>query len=322
MGSIIIHGLFCQALSSLAFCLKILKIYGEYMNNCFKRLHVSSSIVFNTMLLFITFSTDNPLFLIGVFTGCILVFYLSYNLKKLARGLIVFLPFFLVTMLINFLFIQQGSTILFSLGGRNFTLEALVYAVVLSSKLLLVIYIFQMLGIMVDSDKAVSFFSSIMPKSTLTLMIALKLFPLMKKRIDSLKEIYSIRGLDFEGKSIKYKLLAYKPVLSVLLEDSLEKSFDIGEAVFTRGFLSSKRTVYDRQSLNSYDWVLSVASIMIVMVYVAINMFGFYNGSIYSDKLNNYILNKGVHIVWILFVMLYGELIYINRKLVVKDELY
>jgi energy-coupling factor transport system permease protein len=175
---------------------------------------------------------------------------------------------------------------------------------------------------MMDSDRAVSYFSSIMPKSTLTFMLALKLFPLMKKRISALREIYSIRGVEFEGKNIKDKVSAYKPVLSVLLEDSLEKSFDIGEAVFVRGFLSAKRTVYDRQIMNQYDWLLSVTCFIIILVYLGMISLGITSYDFYTDGLINAVFSTGVFIVIALFALLYGELTFIRKRLVVKDELY
>ena len=322
MGIIITKRLLFQALRSLVFYLKIFKICGEEMKNCFKGLHVMSSIVFNIMLLIITFTTENPIILLGILACCFLVFHFSRNIKKLLNGFIVFIPFFIITVVINLLFVQQGRIILFTLGSRHFTLEALMYAVILSFKLLLVIYIFQMLGIMLDSDRAVSYFSSVMPKSTLTFMIALKLFPLMKKRISALREIYSIRGVDFQGKSIKDKVLSYKPVLSVLLEDSLEKSFDIGEAVFVRGFLSSKRTVYDKQNMKTYDWLLSATCFIIVLVYIVMIILGILSCDFYTDDLIKAVFNKGVVIVVVLFALLYGELTFIRKRLVVNDELY
>jgi energy-coupling factor transport system permease protein len=274
------------------------------------------------MLLIITFTTENPIILLGILAGCVLVFYFSSNIKNLFNGFIVFIPFFIITVVINLLFVQQGRIILFTVGSRHFTLEALMYAVILSSKLLLVIYVFQMLGIMMDSDRAVSYFSSVMPKSTLTFMIALKLFPLMKKRISALREIYSIRGVDFQGKSIKDKVMAYKPVFSVLLEDSLEKSFDIGEAVFVRGFLSSKRTVYDRQIMRPYDWLLSVTCFIIILVYLGMIILGITSYDFYTEDLIKAVFNKGVFVVIALFTLLYGELTFIRKRLVVKDELY
>jgi energy-coupling factor transport system permease protein len=228
------------------------------------------------------------------------------------------MPFFIITVAINMFFSQQGSVVLFRIGTRNFTLEALLYAVILSLKLLLVIYTFELLGIMMDSDKAVSYFSSIIPKSTLIFMVALKLFPLMKRRISALKEVYSIRGIDFQSKSMKDKLKAFIPVLSVLLEDSLEKSFDIGEAVFVRGFLSSKRTVYDRQKIMRYDFVLIATSLVVLASYLILVLCGLNSIDFYNNNFFNIIFNKINLIILLLFLLVYAELIFINRKLMVR----
>lgn len=290
------------------------------MKDCYKRLHVLSPIMLNSMLLIITFCTNNPIILACILFTCIFIFYNSANLIKLKSGIIIFIPFAILTIIINVLFVQQGTIILFHLGNRRFTLEALVYAIILASKLLIVIYIFDCLGIMLDSDKAVSYFSSMLPKSTLTFMIALKLFPTMRKRILSLKEIYSIRGVNFQGKSIKEKVKSYVPILSILLEDSLEKSFDIGEAAYVRGFLSSKRSVYDKRHLQKNDLMIILISLAIILDYVILQLLGLENYDIYG--LNAFLFNKGVAILVILFIFLNIVLIFLQKRLVIKDELY
>lgn len=76
----------------------------------------------------------------------------------------------------------------------------------MSLKFLAVIYLFIILELMVDSDRAVSYFSSIMPKSTLMLMISFKLIPSMKDRFRNLKEIYEVRGVMFDKKKPEKKL--------------------------------------------------------------------------------------------------------------------
>lgn len=276
--------------------------------NSYRKLHVITAMILNLVLLIITFSSNMPKVLLLVMGVLSIIFYTSGSMKLMLKGLAVFIPISFITFLINLFFINQGGTVLFTVGTRNITLEALMYAVVLSIKLLQVIYIFQCLALMTDSDRAVSFFSSVMPKSTLIFMIALKFFPLMNKRINGLKEIYSIRGVDFENRTINGKIKAYLPVLSVLLEDSLEKSFDIGEAVFVRGFLSTKRSVYERQKLKSYDFSIIFSSLLILMIYFALNVKTVYN--VFSIDL--------LPFMFILFAALYTQLIFIWKRLVIE----
>lgn len=248
-----------------------------------KDIHVLTAILANLLVIIILFSTDNPIIVLSLFFFCIIIFSFTGNLMKLKKGFIYFIPFSIMTIIVNMIFVQQGNTVLFTIFSRNFTLESLIYALILSLKLLIIMYIFMCFSIMIDSDKALSYFSSIIPKCTLTLMIALKLFPSMKERIKTLKDIYIIRGVDFQSKTLKEKIKAYIPIFSILLEDSLEESFDIGESAFVRGFLSGKRSVYERDKFKIKDYFL----IFLCSVILVLSMYFLIKGYM---KFNIYVL--------------------------------
>ena len=281
---------------------------GRKMRKKFENIHVFSAIVLNFVLLILVIGSDNPLIISGVFIPIISILVVTGKLSSLKRSMLLFIPFALLTIIINLIFVTQGKTVIFVLFNRAFTLEAFIYAFSLSFKLLLVILIFTLLGVMIDSDKAVSFFSSVMPKTTVTMMISLKMFPQMKKRMTSLKEIYSIRGIDFQAKGLKNKIKSYVPLLSVILEDSLESAFDIGESSFVRGFLSSKRTVYDRQKFKNYDYMIFFSSMILLGVFFIIKVLGMDNFNVYDDINLSKIINKGIITIFILTSALAVEL--------------
>jgi energy-coupling factor transport system permease protein len=260
-------------------------------------LHILTVAVICFSLLVVTFLTNNPVILGSILITSLIIFYSKKSVDKFKLGLIYFLPFFIVTTAINFLFVGEGRKRLFSIGSKNFTLEALIYGSVLAFKLLLIIYIFMLISLLLDSDRAVSYFSSKMPKSTLILMIAFKLFNIMKQRIISIKEIYSLRGVNFEGKGLKDKVKSYVPILSILLESSLDGSFDIGEAAYIRGFLSSKRSVYERQRFRSEDYLLIVNSLLLIAVYIIYDILGTVKYDVYTDmSIFNALSNSSVFI--------------------------
>jgi energy-coupling factor transport system permease protein len=72
-------------------------------------------------------------------------------------------------------------------------------------------------------------------------MIGFKLIPGLKRRFSDVVNIYELRGINFNKNALKDKLIGYIPVMSVLLEDSLEGSFEIGEAAYVRGFYVIKK---------------------------------------------------------------------------------
>ncbi|WP_051624342.1 energy-coupling factor transporter transmembrane component T [Clostridium akagii] len=277
-------------------------------------IHVFSTLVLNFVLLILVICSDNPLIVGGIFIPIMCILVVASKLSSLKRSILLFVPFAILTIIINLIFVTQGKTIIFILFNRAFTLEAFIYALSLSFKLLLVILIFMLLGVMIDSDKAVSFFSSVMPKTTVTMMISLKMFPQMKKRMTSLREIYSIRGVDFKAKGLKNKIKTYVPLLSVILEDSLESAFDIGESSFVRGFLSSKRTVYDRKKFINNDYIILFSSMILLGAFIIIKALGKDNFNVYDDINLSKIINKGSITIFILTFVLAGELLCILKE--------
>lgn len=248
----------------------------------YKKYHVLTSIVLCIVVLAVIFTTYNPFILFSIFALSFYIFLTSYSLKKLKKGFIYFIPFFIITILINMIFVQEGGTVIFTVLNKRVTMESLIFSFISSFKLLLVIYVFMFLEIMVDSDRAVSYFSSKMPKSTLLVMITLKLFPGMKERLTNLKEIYSIRGVDFEGDKISDKAKSSIPILSILLESSLEDSFDIGEAAYVRGFLSAKRSIYDRQKIKKNDKRMLALYAGLFICFVVMEIFKLDNFDVYT----------------------------------------
>ena len=284
----------------------------------YKKYHVVSAILFCLLLLIIAFSDNNPLVLGIICSLCVFILASGGEKKKIKIGIIMFIPFFILTMIINSVFVWEGRTILFYVLGKKITLESVIYSFITTFKLLIVIYIFMVLGVMIDSDRAVSFFSGKMPKSTLMLMISLKLFPYMKNRLFNLKEIYSIRGVDFEGKKISEKIKSSVPVLSVLLEDSLEDSFEIGEASYVRGFLSGKRTIYDKQKLRSGDIYILIITAACFISFIIMEICKTDKFDVYRSLAVNTVINPE-SITLSLFILAF-LMVFINKGIRVRRQ--
>lgn len=266
------------------------------------------------ILLFVLFSADNPLMILEILVFCIAFFLFSDNGDKAKKGLMYFLPYSILTVFINLIFVREGKIILLEVFGRNLTLEALIYALIFSVKLLGVIYIFMLAELMIDSDRAVSYFSAHMPKSTLMLMIAFKLFPTMRTRLVSLKEIYAIRGVNYNGKGLKQKISAHIPIISILLETSMEGAFDIGEAAYIRGFLSGKRTIYDKQSLKLRDYIIIVGFSVFFIIYILSKLLKYDNFDLYAGLSTGSIINAFIAVNILMLMILIIFTVYFNKK--------
>jgi energy-coupling factor transport system permease protein len=125
----------------------------------FGNVHIITPIVLFLSILIMVFSNDNPAILIAVYTLLISLFISTKNTKKLKMGILYFIPFVIVITIINVFFVSQGKTILFYIMSRKITLESIIYSVTMAFKLLSITYIFMAFDFMIDSDKAVSYFS-------------------------------------------------------------------------------------------------------------------------------------------------------------------
>lgn len=267
-----------------------------------KNIHVLTITIMCLALIILLFSYDNPIILLTVTLLFFAVFYKYKSVKKIAQGLIYFIPFMFITVIINMIFVWNGRTILFYILHKPFTLEALIYAIILSYKLLLIIYLFMIINLLVDSDTAVSYFSNKMPKSTLTFMIAMKLFPAMKEKIHNLKLIYTVRGVNFNDDKTTNLIKSYMPILSVLLENTLEGAFDIGEAAYVRGFLSSKRSIYEKQTLKKRDIIIILINVLLILLIIFCKFKSLYNIDIYQGLRSLSLINKFSIIATVLII--------------------
>lgn len=269
------------------------------MRDSFEALHIVPVIFYIISLVILILSINNSIVLLTLLIGLIEIFILCNRAKSLKNSIKFFVPLAIITAMINMIFSQMGSTILFFIGNKAFTLETLIYALIMSFKILLILLSFQIFDFIVDSDQAISFFSKIMPKATLTILIALKLLPNMRHRITELKNVYRVRGINYDVKGIKENIVNSVPLLSILLEDSLEGSFDIAESAYVRGFLSNKRSIYEKTPFKLID-IFFIINIITVLIY----FFMSYKSITMDSIVLTYKLESLVNLKTLIFLML------------------
>lgn len=244
-------------------------------------LHILSLFLYALVMIFISFLTINPLILFSILI-CEVAVLLYFNKRELIVSTIkVFLPLLILTVFINLVFVNAGIVVLFKVFNKYITLENLIYSFLFAVKLLIIIYLFYVIEIFVDSDAAVSFFSSKMPKTTLLFMVCFKLIPTMKNKLKDLRDIYKVRGVEFNSKSRFQRIKAQIPLIVVLIEESLEASFDISESAYIRGFLSGKRTTFNKSKFKHIDYFVSMLSIISIFSFLIFKRLTDYN--VYDD---------------------------------------
>ena len=192
--------------------------------------------------------------LVGVLTGAI--YYLLLNGKKGWKTVLAMIPLFVFLAAINPLFNTLGTTRLFDLFGRPYTLEALCYGCALAGMFVTVLLWFGCYNKVLTGDKFTALFGNLIPSASLLLVMVLRLIPNLIRKT---KQIAGARksigkGAD-KAPSIKEKVNDSMAVLGALTLWSLEGSIVTGDSMRARGYGTAKRTGFTIYRMKLSDWL-------------------------------------------------------------------
>ena len=144
-----------------------------------------------------TFSTYNPLINFIFFIGAVALgmfflhpallccslllssaYYLTIHRRRGLKFLAAMIPLFVVLAAVNPLFNPNGQTVLFVyLGGRPYTLEALIYGAAIAAMFISILIWFACYNAVMTSDKFLYIFGRTAPAISLVLSMILRLVP-------------------------------------------------------------------------------------------------------------------------------------------------
>ena len=170
------------------------------------------------------------------------------------------LPMFLILTAVNPLFNTYGVHILFSVFGRPYTLEALLYGAAIASVFVVMMLWFGCYNAVMTSDKFTSLFGNLIPALSLLLVMVLRLIPnFIRKTKQIIGARKSIGKGAAEQSSTKEKFSDGMTVLSSLTDWALEGSVVTGDSMRARGYGTAKRSSFMIYRMKTGDWLLIVS---------------------------------------------------------------
>jgi len=145
---------------------------------------------------------------------------------------------------VNAFFTHNGSTPLFFAGGNAVTQEAIIFGLSAAFVLVTVIIWFTTFNIIMTTEKILFLFGRVSPVLGLTLSMAFRFFPLLRKRFEQIRTAQKCLGRDDRTKSFSTRLRLYGKELSILLSWSLEASLETSDSMNARGYGLRGRTNY------------------------------------------------------------------------------
>ena len=179
---------------------------------------------------------------------------LSRKAWKLVLGLI---PVFVFISGVNPLFNDYGQRVLFTLFGRPYTLEALLYGMAIAGIFVSMLLWFGCYSRVLTSDKFVALFGGLIPALSLLLVMVLRMIPDLIRKC---RHILASRGSIGKGagadRSPKEKLRDGVSILSALTDWALEGSIITADSMRSRGYGIGKRTNFRLYRMTGTDWAL------------------------------------------------------------------
>lgn len=165
---------------------------------------------------------------------------------------------------------SRGTTIFFYFRGKQVTLEATVYGVVMAMSIVIVLLMFISFNLILNGNKFLFVFSRILPKTAFLTMLAIRFVPLLKQRLDEIYAVQRIRGMTISAGSLKERASSAMVMIQILLTWSLEEAIDTADSMKSRGYGTGKRSSYIPYKMEKRD----VGSLVILVGLFAICIVG------------------------------------------------
>ena len=229
------------------------------MKDAFSKCHPAVNFLFFVGAIGCSVVIQHPAYLLAG-ACCDTIYYFLLNGRKGWKMLLGLLPMFLILTAINPLFNTYGAHILFSVFGRPYTLEALLYGAAIASVFVVMMLWFGCYNAVMTSDKFTSLFGNLIPALSLLLVMVLRLIPnFIRKTKQIICARKSIGKGAAEQSSTKEKLSDGMTVLSSLTDWALEGSVVTGDSMRARGYGTAKRSSFMIYRMKTGDWLLIVS---------------------------------------------------------------
>lgn len=143
--------------------------------------------------------------------------------------------------MLNVLFNQNGSIVLWTIFSRSFTLEALVAGGLYFLSYLCLLLLFILLNQMLGSAKLLLLGAKRLPQFTLLLLISLRFLKLFTSRMKQIQAVQTVQGVSVATGSLKARLHNGGLLVKALLVSSLEEALVSADSMSARGYGLKKK---------------------------------------------------------------------------------
>lgn len=248
-------------------------LYRE-RNTFLQKLHPLTSLMVILLLITLILTLNNPIYLLMIIVSAVLLSAADGSIHDVCSFIKFTIPAALFIIILNPLLNHNGNTILFKttpipiMGRIYITMEALLYGVLMSVRLVGITFIFGFGNLIIHPDRIFAYFSKYMGNSALLMSMTLRLFPSLISSYNNIIDVEKSRGSNVNEGSFKEKLKKQGNIINILFLSCLENAADMSESMYSRGYGIGKRSVYFHEHFSRFDRLIIFTSFLIIVCFV------------------------------------------------------
>lgn len=264
---------------------------------------------------FLAMYFKHPLFL-GV--ACLLLIFVNITHDH-GRALKKWLPVYVIMstfiVLLNPFLVSRGTNILFYFRGKQVTLEALTYGIIMALSIVIILMMFVSFNLILNGSKFLFIFSRVLPRIAFLTMLSIRFVPLLKSRLDEINAVQRVRGLQMTSGKLRERVRSGMVKTQILLTWSMEEAILTSDSMKARGYGTGKKTSYIPYHMEKRDWGWLITLFLLFAICIAGGSLGYGKIIIYPElgTLHLYILD------WILLA---ATILLISFPLLVEGREY
>lgn len=272
------------------------------------RLHPVSVLSYTAVIIILAMLSFHPLYLLLQLVSLGVIIICSQNAAEWKLYLKISMWMAIPIIIINTLFNHAGVSSILLVSGIpivdtiNISLEALLFGLVMSLRLLVVMSAFCLITYTIHPDKVLQLASRWGKISALTIALSVRLVPLMASDLKRITQVQRCRGLRLETGGLWLRIKNSIPVISILVSSSLERSWQMAESMDARGFGTGIRTQYSREIWRPRDSLVLGAALVALLTGMTASWYG-WSAYTYYPKLEGFKI-EGSLIALILMLLL------------------
>ncbi len=236
--------------------------------SAFSMYHPVVNLIYIVFTLMITMITFNPYIIGTSWLVSALVWLVTNKENKFIFNIITGLPIIIFTVVIQPIFSNTGTTVLFYINDKAVTLEAYMYGIVMGVLFVTVIQWIGCCRAFIDSEKLYYLFGRIAPLLGLTFSMILRFIPLLRSRYREIHDAQMAMGRHSTSTKKLDQLRQYLKEISILISWSLENSIETSKSMESRGFGLKGRTTYHLYRLKKSE--IGLIAILLIILCIAL----------------------------------------------------